>query len=942
MIRLRSHSVRVRCLALVVAVSTVFGAPRTGAAATLPAGFTETVFGSGLSSPTAMQFAPDGRLFVAQQGGALRVIQGGVLLPTPFVTLSVDANGERGLLGVAFDPNFAANQYVYVYYTVPGGSGVSVHNRVSRFTANGNVALAGSELPIVDLDNLTTATNHNGGAIDFGPDGKLYIAVGDNATSSNAQTLGNRHGKMLRYNADGSIPTDNPFYSTASGQNRSIWALGLRNPFTFAQNPGGTPAMFINDVGQGTAEEVNPGAAGANFGWPTTSDGDFDPASQPALTRPRFAYANDSSTCAITGGAFYNAGTPTFPAQFQGMYFYADFCANWIRVIDPTIVRPWTTPIPTPFQTPVTFATGVNGPVDLKVGSDGALYYLARGSGAVYRVQYGSSAPGITTHPANRTVAVGQSAMFSVVASGTGPFTYQWQRNNANINGATGVSYTLNNAQLSDTGARFRVNVANSVGNLYSNEATLTVTTNVPPVATITAPTTALRYTGGMSIAFSGTGSDPDGPASMPASAFTWRIDFHHDTHAHPFLPSTSGVTSGTFVVPTTGETSANVWYRIYLTVTDSGGLSHTVQRDVLPRVVRLTLATSPAALQVRLDGQPVSTPASFDSVVGMQRTLEAPEQTVAGTTYAFTGWSDGGAASRAILTPPVATTYTASFTAMTVTGVPAAPTALAAIVNGGTVRLSWNRSAGGQRYRLEAGTASGLADLVNVDMGDVTSFEGLVPPGTYFVRVRAVNTAGASGPSSQVTVTVTSTASCLTPPPTPGGFTAQTGGLLAALSWNVAAAATTYALDVGRASGVVELSLPLGAATAFQAVAPAGTYFTRVRALNACGASAPSAEVPLTLACGPGAVVPGMLAVTSAGGVATFSWQAPLGATGYRMRVGTVQGASDVADIPIGSVTAIAVPLGGVPPRTYYVRVVAESACGIGNASNEVTLQVP
>ncbi len=929
------------CRAAVVVCLLLAGAAAPAGAATLPAGFTETVYGSGLNSPTAMQFAPDGRLFVAQQGGALRVIQNGLLLPAPFVTIAVDANGERGLLGVAFDPGFASNQYVYVYYTVPAGPGVSVHNRVSRFTANGNVAVPGSELPIIDLDTLSGATNHNGGAIDFGPDGRLYVAVGDNATASNAQTLTNRHGKMLRYNADGSIPLDNPFYGTASGANRAIWTLGLRNPFTFAQNPGGTPAMFINDVGQGGWEEVNPATAGANFGWPTT-EGDFNPASQPTFTRPRFAYANDSSTCAITGGAFYNPGMPNFPSEYQGMYFYADFCANWIRVIDPTIVRPWTTPTATPFQTPVTFATGVNGPVDLKVGSDGAFYYLARGSGAVYRVQYGNSAPGITTHPANRTVSVGQSAMFSVVASGTGPFTYQWQRNNVNITGATGPGYTLTNAQLADSGARFRVNVANGVGNLYSNEATLTVTTNVAPVATITSPTTALRYAGGMTVAFAGTGSDPDGPSSLPASAFTWRVDFHHDTHSHPFLPATSGITGGTFVIPTTGETSANVWYRLYLTVTDGGGLTHTVQRDILPRVVRLTLAASPAALQARLDGQPVPSPTSFDSVVGVQRTIEAPAQTVGGISYAFTSWADGGAATRVILTPAVNSTYTAHYTAVSGGGLPAAPSGLASAVNGASVRLSWNRSTGAQRYRLEAGTASGLANLANADIGDVTSFEGLVPTGTYFVRVRGVNAAGAGAASNQITVAVSSTASCVTPPPVPELFTAQTGGLLAALSWAPSAGATSYVLDVGRTSGLVEASVPLGNVSRFDAVAPAGSYFTRLRAANACGSSTPTAEVPFTLACSAVAVVPAGLNVVTAGGVATFSWIAPLGAIGYRLRVGTVPGGSDVGDLPVGGVTMLAVPLGGVPARTYYVRVVAESACGVGAASNEVALAVP
>jgi glucose/arabinose dehydrogenase len=917
------------------------GAVTSLSAATLPAGFTEALVASGLSNPTAMQFAPDGRIFVAQQGGALRVIKNGALLATPFLTVSVDANGERGLLGVAFDPNFASNQYVYVYYTVPGGAGVTVHNRISRFTANGDVAAAGSEVVVVDLDNLSGATNHNGGAIDFGPDGKLYVAVGDNANNAFPQSLSTRHGKMLRLNADGSIPTDNPFYGTASGANRAIWALGLRNPFTFALNPGGSPAMLINDVGQGSWEEVNPGTAGANFGWPTT-EGDFNPATHPTFTRPRYAYPHSGGSttgCAITGGAFYTPGTPTFPTGYQGMYFFADFCSGWIKYVDPTVVQAF----PLQATAAVNFASGVNGPVDLKVWTDGALYYLARGAGAVYRVQYGNSPPTITAQPVNRTVSVGQSATFSVTAGGTPPFTYQWQRNGANISGATSASYTRSNVQLADSGARFRVNVSNGVGNLFSNEATLTVTTNVAPVAAITAPATNLLYTGGMTVAFAGTGTDPDGaPTALPASAFSWRIDFHHDTHFHPFLPATSGITGGTFVVPTTGETSANVWYRLYLTVTDSGGLSHTVQRDIFPRKVRLTLAANPAALQLRLDGQPVSSPTAFDSVVGMQRTIEAPAQTVGGVGYAFTAWSDGGAASRAILTPGVATTYTASFTAVSVTGVPTAPGGLTSVVNGATVRLSWNRAVGAQGYRLEAGTQSGLADLVNADMGDVTSFQGLVPPGTYFVRVRGVNAAGVSAPSGQVTVVVSTTASCVTPPPVPTGFTAQTGGLLAALSWSAAPGATGYVLDVGRASGLVEGTLGLGPATTYQTLAPAGSYFARLRARNACGTSGPSVEVPLVLACSATAVVPGTLSVTKAGGAATFSWLPPLGATGYRLRVGTVQGASDIADIPVGTVTALAVPLGGVPPRTYYVRVVAESACGIGAASNEVALTVP
>src|SRR5204862_1885066 len=130
--------------------------------------------------------------------------------------------GERGLLGIAFDPDFDTNHYVYVYYTA---TTPAVHNRVSRLTANGDVAVLGSETILLELENLN-ATNHNGGSIHFGPDGKLYVAVGENAVSSNSQTLTNRLGKMLRINVDGTIPTDNPFYTTAIGVNRSIWAMG--------------------------------------------------------------------------------------------------------------------------------------------------------------------------------------------------------------------------------------------------------------------------------------------------------------------------------------------------------------------------------------------------------------------------------------------------------------------------------------------------------------------------------------------------------------------------------------------------------------------------------------------------------------------------------------------------------------------------------------------
>ena len=352
--------------------------PSQTSAATLPSGFAESTFASGLSNPTAMAFAPDGRLFVCQQGGQLRVVKNGALLATPFVSLTVNSSGERGLLGIAFDPNFATNRFVYVYYTA---TTPAIHNRVSRFTAdavNGDVAAVGSEVTILDLNNLSGATNHNGGAIHFGPDGKLYIAVGENANPANSQTLGNLLGKILRINSDGSIPADNPFFNTASGVNRAIWALGLRNPYTFSFQSG-TGRMFINDVGQSAWEEINDGIASSNYGW-STCEGACSPPNA-SFRDPLFQYGHGSSSttgCAITGGAFYNPTTVMFPGDYINKFFYADFCTGWIRRFDPAT------------SGAIDFASGINGPVDLIVSNDGSLYYLARGAGTVMRVVFTS------------------------------------------------------------------------------------------------------------------------------------------------------------------------------------------------------------------------------------------------------------------------------------------------------------------------------------------------------------------------------------------------------------------------------------------------------------------------------------------------------------------------------------------------------------------------
>jgi glucose/arabinose dehydrogenase len=334
-----------------------------GGGTSMPAGFSRSIYANKLAwQGTAMAWSPDGRLFICEQGGSVRVVKNGVMLGTPFVTVPTTAEGERGLLGIAFHPQFASNGWVYLYYTSATGG---AHNRISRFTASGDVARAGSETVLVELPGLSAATNHNGGALHFGPDGKLYAAVGENATPSNAPLLTTVMGKLLRFNDDGSIPADNPFYGSTAGLNRSIWARGLRNPFTFAFEPG-TGLMYINDVGQASWEEINVGRAGADYGWPGTEGA----TSASGIDSPLFTYRHSANSTlvtgqAIVGGTFYRPSTVMFPSAWVGDYFFGDYVAGWINRLD------------TSNGNGVYAFARLGNLTDIQVGPDGALYVLA-------------------------------------------------------------------------------------------------------------------------------------------------------------------------------------------------------------------------------------------------------------------------------------------------------------------------------------------------------------------------------------------------------------------------------------------------------------------------------------------------------------------------------------------------------------------------------------
>jgi glucose/arabinose dehydrogenase len=349
---------------------------------TLPRGFTDALFASGMASSqgnSCLATAPDDRLLVCQKTGDLLVVKpDGTVLPEPFLHVDADIQGEHGLSGLALDPDFVHNGYVYVYYTT---AAAPVHARVSRFTAdpaNPNAALPDSEKVLLELDNLSNVV-HVGGGMHFGKDGKLYVGVGEDGNPANAQDGSSLLGKVLRINPDGSVPEDNPFVGVP-GIRPEIYAFGFRNPFRSAVDPA-SGLIYVNDVGSDppqAREEVNRLYAGGNYGWPSYEGYSNDP----NFTDPLYAYGHgtDAETgtddCAITGGAFYTGGSQGFPASYQGQYFFMDLCGNWIRRYDP--------------QTGAVtlFAQGTEKlTVDLAQDAEGRLYYLGL-YGTVHRIEY--------------------------------------------------------------------------------------------------------------------------------------------------------------------------------------------------------------------------------------------------------------------------------------------------------------------------------------------------------------------------------------------------------------------------------------------------------------------------------------------------------------------------------------------------------------------------
>lgn len=449
-------------VAIVVGVGVPIGVPTASAA--VPGGFGDGVVASGLTLPTGMEFMPDGRILVTEKSGVVRVVQNGAVLPTPLIDLSsrVSSYWDRGLLGIAVDPEFTTTRpFVYLLYPYdPTGSDDSGIKslRLSRFTVTGNTASMASEVVILgslpspgctaNLGSPDCVPNdwygHGPGSLVFAPDRTLFVSMGDGASwdevdprALRALDIDQYPGKILRIDRDGNGVASNPFWNGNARSIRSrVFATGLRNPFRFALRPG-TSTLHVGDVGWLTREELNIVSAGDNLGWPCYEGPNQQPGYASfsvcqalyargvgAVRRAAVDWTSIGGAAAIGGPS---ASLTNFPSPWNRGVFFGDYANGWIRYLPLDAAGNVS-------GSPVDFATALDSPVDLKVGPDGALYYVSIMAGQVRRIAVGADPP---TPPPFGVSFLSDLTPFGTPVNGFGP--YERDRSNGSSPAGDGV-----------------------------------------------------------------------------------------------------------------------------------------------------------------------------------------------------------------------------------------------------------------------------------------------------------------------------------------------------------------------------------------------------------------------------------------------------------------------------------------------------------------------
>ena len=699
-----ASSARTRLTIYALALGLALSIAAPAAATTLPAGFGEVDMSAGsLSSPVATAFAPDGRKFVAEKAGRVRVVApSGAVVATPLLDIRTKVNdfSDRGMLGIATDKDFAANGYLYLLYVyelnpLVQDSDAPMVSRLTRVTvkpdntlvnpANPETTILGKDVsgPCPQPDDLRDCIPadykwHTIGTVRSDPvDGTLWLGNGDthphriDATSYRPYDENSLAGKIIHIDRQGRGLPGHPFCPGETNLDKTctkIYAKGFRNPFRFSLRPGKGPV--VGDVGADKREELDLIAPGRNYGWPCyegdmrTPLYDEEPrcvqeyakeGTAAAATPPNWSYDHGAGASIVAGPVYEGTG---YPSDYRGDIFVADYVQGWVKRLEVdaaervTAVYDFAREWPTGVELQAAPGTGDIAYTDLGYGAAPA---------GVRRFEYTGSTNAPPTAAASGTPTSGPAPL-AVSFSGAGSadpdgdaLTYLWQFGDDSApSGATNPSHTY--AAPGTYTATLTVEDGN--GNADSDTVTITVG-NSAPTASIAAPADESLYRDGVAVALRGSATDRE-DAALPESAYAWRVLLHHGSHIHEHSSATGSQAS---FVPATDH-DADSYYEIRLTVTDSGGLASTTTAEVRPQTSKLTLASSPAGAPVEYVGvQPAPAPLTRVAAVGYRATISAAETFVRdGVTYRFSGWSDGGARQHEVTVPAADSTLTASY----------------------------------------------------------------------------------------------------------------------------------------------------------------------------------------------------------------------------------------------------------------------------------------
>jgi glucose/arabinose dehydrogenase/PKD repeat protein len=656
-----------------------------------------------------MAWAPDGRLFVVEKPGRLKVVEPDDTTATTILDISSRVNDfhDRGLLGLAVDSAFASNGYIYLLYTydvspLTADSDAPTVSRLERYTVSasnvvgtptvllGSYTAGACPAPSNSVDCIPSdGISHSIGTVRSAPDGTLWVGIGDGASFNIVDPLAFRTydersmaGKILHVDRDGRGLPGHPFCPSDTNLDHvctKVWAGGFRNPFRFKLRPGG--GLAVGDVGWSSREELDliPTAAGGGgglYGWPcyegsTRTAGYRDRVECPdeyakegtprAHVAPDYEYAREGRSAAVLAGPTYT-GTQ-YPAGYRDDVFIGDYALGFIRKANVDAEGR--------IGAVDNFASGWTG-VDLEPDLNGDLSYASfgdgdPGSGSIRRIVYspGNASPVALASAAPTSgrdpLDVSFRGSSSTDPDGD-PLSYDWDFGDGSAH-----SSQANPIHRYTTKGAFTAQLTVSDGRGLSDTDAVTISVGDPPVASIDTPADGSLYRDGATVQLRGSGTDPDDGAP-PDSAFQWTVRLHHGDHVHP-LTRFEATKTPSFVAR--DDHDADSYYEVMLRVTDSHGLQGTRTITLHPETVDLTLESVPPGAPLSYSGIAGVGPMVRTAAIGYRTTISAAESFLAGgREWIFEGWSDGGARLHDVTVPASAATITAHYRG--VGGVPA------------------------------------------------------------------------------------------------------------------------------------------------------------------------------------------------------------------------------------------------------------------------------